>query len=241
MTVLVSELVHKYYGKPILVIGGGLSAIVDIDKLDRTPACVLSANQHGFMLPIEQNIFPPDYAICVDHKRGQTDELMQDYLRGFGKPIIGQCYWCDYRLADWPLSGNSGLTAIAVAVLMGGHPVIAVGMDGMTGGYFHDNDHGPTNWSRDQFMKQARELEIAARGAWIVAMSGPLCDVFDEEQPEFQITPDFVSRAAELKSIKARARADFYWLNAHVRAGTELVLSEKEMAWAKRHGYAVEV
>lgn len=238
MSALISELVGAYATQPILVIGGGPSAIEDLKRIDFEPACVLSANQHGFL----QDRFKPDFAVCIDHKRGHTDEMMQSILRPFTKPIIGLCHWCDYRLADWPLSGNSGLTAIAVAVLMGGYPVVAVGMDGFRGEkYFHDKSEPPEHWSRDVFGKQARELEAATQGAWVHVMSGPLKEIFWTNYGSKDYEPAFVKSAAALKSVRMRATTDFMWFNAQVLNGTDLVASDEESKWMMRHQYATRL
>jgi hypothetical protein len=235
---LVTSLVHKHYGKPILVIGGGPSALDDLARTNITPACVISANQHGY----KQDTFKPDFTVCIDNKRGHTDERMEDFLRPFGKPIIGVCHWCDYRLADWPLSGNTGLTAIAVAVLMGGYPVIAVGMDGFRGDkYFHDKSDPPEHWSKTVFGKQAREHAAAMQGSVVMAMSGPLVDVFSPYDPlcmPVQFNPPFVTRISQLEAIQVRATREFFWFNAMVKAGTEITASKAEALWMKRQRYA---
>ena len=124
---LFSELVGQFDG-PILVIGGGPSAPAALEHLKRTgfaPIAVLSANEHGH----RQNVFEVTHSVCCDGRHGEKRVPMETLLDVYGKPIITPGHFGDYRLPDWTLSGNTGITAIAAAVFMGGHPVVVVGID----------------------------------------------------------------------------------------------------------------
>ena len=127
---LLSALVGKYSAQPILVIGGGPTAGDWIPKLPLNYfACVISANQHGFL----QDRFKVDYIVSVDRTFGNTRLQMEDYLRPYMTPSINRWSWAGYRIPEWNFNGDSGLTAIAVAAILGGHPVVAIGMDRLAG------------------------------------------------------------------------------------------------------------
>lgn len=116
----------RYAGRPILVIGGGPSAKADLLKIPLDyPACVISANEHGF----KQDRFKVDFIVSVDWLYGGSKIPMSDFLRQFGTPTINRWSWAHYRIPEFSFCGDSGLTAIVVATMLGGHPVIPLGMD----------------------------------------------------------------------------------------------------------------
>lgn len=167
-------LTGKYQG-PILVIGGGPSALTDLAKLDIEPACVLSANTHGKY----QDYFPIDYVVALDPYHGSTDESHEPVLRELGVPIIGRQPWADYQI-EWPLGCNTGLTALAVAAKMGGSPVIGVGIDCYTGeqSYFHKPGRQSGGHGRRDYAEQMRSLKNFIPDTSVQAVSGPLTEVF---------------------------------------------------------------
>jgi hypothetical protein len=194
MQELISALFDRWAGKPILVIGGGPSALPDLFRLDQNDniAAVLSANQHG----CHQTRFKVDLLVNVDKIHVELKCPMENVLRPYGIPIANRHSWPDYRLADWSFSANSGITAIAVAVALGGCPVIVTGVDMWTSGrkYFHDADivsafcakkpvpmkrrGGNQDIQTRSAMRRLAGLSEFARGAHIRPMSGPMCGVF---------------------------------------------------------------
>jgi hypothetical protein len=136
---LFGELVGQHVG-PIIVVGGGPSAPAALDMLWQAgvePVAVLSANEHGH----KQSTYAITHSVCADATHGESRQSMESVLRRYGVPIITPHYFGDVRLCEWSLAANTGLQAIAVAVFMGGAPVIPVGIDcyGMTSRdvYFH--------------------------------------------------------------------------------------------------------
>lgn len=133
---VISELLETYRGKPILVIAGGPSVTDDLPKLaDFRPALVLSANEHG----CRQDRFAVDYLVHCDKRHCEHKVLMADYLRQFGKPLISKFATADVRLEDWRFSANTGVTAVAIAAVLGGSPIVVIGLDFWRSGrhYFH--------------------------------------------------------------------------------------------------------
>jgi hypothetical protein len=213
VSTLICEIVGKYRG-PILIVAGGPSTLTDLPRLKEmgvVPTAVLSANHHGYM----QDWFAPDFSVCCDPSHGETQQNMGTFLHSFGKPIITRCHFGDYRLPEWRHSANSGLTAVAVAVALGGNPVIVTGIDcyRMTSDvvYFHD-PKAISNSTRKlpiNFRKQITNIKQLCDGAHIRPMSGPLCDHFPTFDPAEKLrpvrTPPFVDRLAETKPIMVRA------------------------------------
>lgn len=193
--------------------GGGPSAPSD---LERIPGCenmiCVSANAHAFKLPK----LKPTLIVSNDHVHTMTRELMAPMLRQFGVPIVTKHWWAHYRLADWLSRGNSGMNAIAVAALMGGHPVIAVGIDCFAGQtYFHSP--GETNVSLGRpagyWQNRLRRMQERMRGAQIRAVSGPLVRLCGEYQPD-EVLPPFrmsvsFSGYAEPGTYHVRTRSAF--------------------------------
>jgi hypothetical protein len=187
---IVSRLFDRWAGKPILVLGGGPSVRTDLPQLAITPACVISANDHG----AKQSRFPVEIFVNCDRMHCMLKVPMEKFLRPFGGLIVNRFSWADYRLAEWTFLGNSGLTAVAVAAALGGNPVIVTGIDMWKQGrvYFHDEEPGkiprnrrnvrPSVTRRD--MNQLRELKRETEGANIRPMSGPMTEVFPEYDPE---------------------------------------------------------
>lgn len=133
---VISELLETYRGKPILVIAGGPSVNADLPKIaELKPALVLSANEHG----CRQLMFPVDYIVHCDKRHCEHKTLMAEYLHQFEKPLISKFATADVRLEDWRFSANTGVTAVAVAAVLGGSPIVVTGLDFWRSGrhYFH--------------------------------------------------------------------------------------------------------
>ncbi len=190
---LVTELFHRWEGKPILVIGGGPSVLRDLPLLKETPACVISANEHGF----QQKYFPVDLVTNVDKRHCLLKEPMEKILRPYGAPIVNRHSWADYRLPDWTMAGNTGMQAIALAATLGASKVIVTGIDMWMGGrvYFHDRGaKAPKHKSPKSAMKRrAKErvnpLRTFCVGAHIRPMSGPLTEWFKTYDPAEVLKP----------------------------------------------------
>lgn len=163
---LIGELVGTLSG-PIIVIGGGPSAPLALEALRDTykiaPAAVISANEHGF----KQSIYEVTHSLCCDPYHGETKRSMELVLRAYGKPIIAPHHFADIRMPDWKLVANSGLTALAIGIMLGGAPVLAVGIDcyraedPLAGTYFHDHKakSNSTTKHRSNFARQFQSLE----------------------------------------------------------------------------------
>jgi hypothetical protein len=175
---LISDLMGKYSGQPILVIGGGPTAGEWIPKLPLDYfACVISANQHGFM----QDRFKVDYIVSVDRTFGSTRTNMEDYLAKYNTPHINRWSWADYRIPEWSFNGDSGLTAIAVAAMLGGHPVVAIGIDRLNGNrrYFWQ-DTAEAGWHRrapaniDNIRVNVKRTVDFCRDTEVMTADGPM-------------------------------------------------------------------
>jgi len=234
MAHLITKLTNRYSG-PILVIGGGPSVLEDFKRLpkDFKPDCVISANGHGF----KQDRFKVDYIACMDHKHSETKEFMQDLMSVHGVPIITRHWWGDYRIPTRPVNFrlNSGFTAVALAAMFGGNPVIATGLDCYTGGtYFHNKDvltcQSSVAWPR--FTRQIIRLERMLAGANIRPMSGPLTDTFPAYDPEETFEkPERINIVEQFKNVKeyqARTATAFHWTFADLPANAQFPVSEKE-------------
>lgn len=211
---LISDLFDRWYGQPILVIGGGPSVGTDLPKLGITPACVISANDHG----AHQKRFKVDLYVNCDKVHCFTRVPMEKILRPLGGAIVNRHSWADYRLPDWSFTGNSGLTAIAVACALGGNPVIVTGIDMWHNGrvYFHPTPDVPQHMRRLRHIvkpgasrrdKEAvKPLRAFAAGTNVRPMSGPLCNFFPAYDPDEVLPPQkpaaFRARCASQGNIR---------------------------------------
>jgi hypothetical protein len=172
---LLAELALRHAGRPIAVLGGGPSLPEQLAQLPADAVCI-SANQHGALL------HPCRYIVALDD--------IEDRLRPHGLPIISPRRWADYRVQDFGTwKGNSGLLGLYVAWVLGGHPIIAAGMDCYTGGtYFHDAE-APSS-SRDKqpqfFQERARGIPLPASAAVRIVGDGPLTAVWPRYRPDEQ-------------------------------------------------------
>lgn len=186
MSTTAKALHSKHLGQPIVVIGGGPSAPAAWASLPdyvKANAVVIFANGHGFKLGLK-----PDYIVCKDDVHSETKEKMEPQLRAHGPyPIISRFEWADYNMSGIPAQGNSGQLAIAIAALMGGAPIIPIGIDGYgtDGTYFHDlaavtcsNGRRESVW-RSSMTRMSLRLE----GAAIRSISGILTFMFPRFNP----------------------------------------------------------
>lgn len=237
MQKLISDLFDRWADKPILVIGGGPSVNDDLPRLVATPpACVIGANDHG----AHQKVFPVDLCVNLDKIHCFRKLPMEHILRPLGAPIANKLSWADYRLADWPALGNTGMASIAVAAALGGNPVIVTGLDFWHGGrrYFHKVDE-ETRRSRKPMVlthfhrKKLKDLVAFVKGANIRPMSGPLCDIWPKYSVD-EVLParKDVAYRRKMRSIKPtylRALRPFSLSNMDaVRTGQILVTSPGE-------------
>ncbi len=249
MQLLVSALLDRWAGKPILVIGGGPSASKDLPRLHDdgvTPACVISANEHGF----HQELFPVDLVVSLDRfhcfQKVPMESLLVPLARKHGAKLVNRCSWADYRIPDWNLVGNSGLAAVAVAAALGGSPVIVTGIDMFQGGhvYFHGPKLPPAERRKNRvsITKRNREalrpLKEFCAGAHIRPMSGPLRDVFQAYDPNETMKVaagvDYRRRLQAIKPVYVECVRGFA-IASHdmVDVGEKLAFSPREARDAK--------
>lgn len=131
---LLSDIADLYAGKPILVICGGCTTWDILERMPADyPACVISANGHG----AKQDKFKWDYMVHVDVMFGGTMKFQQ-YIAQFPQiKSISRWSFADYRIPEYGFSGDSGQTAVQVAAMMGGYPVVVAGLD---------RNHGPRRY-----------------------------------------------------------------------------------------------
>ncbi len=237
---LVTELLHRWEGQPILVIGGGPSVLRDLPNLKIKPACVISANEHGF----KQTHFPVDLVTNVDKQHCLLKEPMEKILRPYGVPIVNRHAWADYRLPDWTMAGNTGMQAIALAALLGASQVIVTGIDMWEGGrtYFHDRGakapkhKAPKGAMRRRTKERVRPLVSFCSGAHIRPMSGPLLEWFKPyDQTETPKPPRPIGYRlrleAECEEVLCEVTQPFRMSNSdYTRVGQRLALSHFEYA-----------
>lgn len=247
MPALINELFDRWNGKPILVIGGGPSVNADLPALVAlgiTPACVISANDHG----AEQTFFPVDIYVNCDKVHCMRKIPMEKILRPLGGIIVNRHSWADYRLADWNLPGNTGITAIALAAILGGDPVLVTGIDMWKGGriYFHDKAHPKRPRHEKQVRTSVTKRSKAAlnplvrftAGANVRPLSGPLCEFFKKFSAKEVLPPTkpvaYRRQQAGVKPVLLRAAHSFRFSNLDaVPVGRAIALSPEE---AKKYG-----
>lgn len=221
------------------MVGGGIRAPDEWKTLQDAGvkfSCILSANSHGFRLPGCK----PDFIWCNDTVHSETREPMEPLLRQYGVPIISRHWWADYRAGEWALTGNSGLNAIAVAVILGGRPVIPIGFDCFQEGvHFWEPDAQNVCKGKPlhSFQPRIAKLRAAVGAAAIRPLSGPLCgefprwrrgEMFDTVHTE----PPLVEQHRALAGYYARAKQPFtmsFDKRAEIPEGAPLALSEYEL------------
>jgi hypothetical protein len=171
---LVSDLYGRHRGRPILIIGGGPSTPASFEKIRGDHDwLIIGANAHAYKLGLT-----PTYVFCKDDVSTETKLPMEPTVRRPGVEVIGRHFWCDYRCQRWPITGNSGQMAIAVAALMGGCPIVPLGLDGFQNDtvYFHsEQPEKNVSLGRPIGYWEARHNKMAGnlQGAVIRSPGGP--------------------------------------------------------------------
>lgn len=233
---LLSDLVGPYQGRPILVIGGGPSVEQSLKEIPLDlPVCVISANGHGF----KQDKFHVDFVVNVDFTYASTRVPMQQYLAQFNTPTINRWSWADYRIPEWIFNGDSGLTAITVATMLGGHPVIPIGMDRYTGPkrYFWEPE-AEKGWDRrkpaniDNIREHTRKVVEFTAGSEVRILGGPLrayWRVLDHPREEIPAWKPCRAAQCSLKGKIYIAQQDiFLHPTDSVKGGTRIRLTDQE-------------
>lgn len=248
----ITELLYKHFDKPALVIGGGPSVLADLPFLPEDYFdAVFSANEHGF----KQTKFLVNYTVNVDKRHSVTQEYMRHRLRQYHAAIINCHSWADYRLPDWKWAVNSGITAIAAAVVMGCNPIVTTGIDCWQTNqlYFHTaGDPGVRSAAqkfRPYFMEQLAHLVRSREGCYgnVRALSGLIKDRFgvfhvDEHTPVSELHPHpYRLELLARKMVRIKVLRSFAF-SPHdtVMAGTVLTVSPRELHRIAPRG-AIEV
>jgi hypothetical protein len=239
---LIHSLIGPHEGKPIVVICGGPSVVEALERIPADyPACVISANAHGY----KQHKFHVDFCVHVDPTFGHTRQKFGEYLEQFGATTISRWSYADYRIPEYGFPGDSGMTALYVAALLGGHPIIPLGLDRMQGPkrYFWETEP-EKGWHQRRVAMSAqndatlqRTLQLCA-GAQIRA-AGCLAQHFapwsiDEQLPPYERVDRgaAASAGAPYKVLKRM----FLHPADPVDPGSELLLTTKEAAPYLRAG-----
>lgn len=246
--VLASELYNRHSGVPALVVGGGPSAPLHLEALGKKRLermIVVSANGHAWALRLR-----PDYIFCKDHIHTELNQPMELLLRAGGVPIASSQYWADYRTAQWPIQGNSGMQAIAFAAMMGCAPIVPIGFDCFQGQtYFHGAQPRnvslgrPPGYWKSRFDRLARKLD----GAMVRPLEGPLAQSFPRFKPYEDAVwriPDCLKHYADLKTRHVRAKKRFVLPHdprAEIPVGHILPVTEGEAARFALNGVAEPV
>lgn len=218
----VAALYNANMGSPCVVIGGGPSALSDLEQIpDWQSMLQISANGHGFRVPgaTPRYIFTKDNAECPPRPRKRDAgpfPLMEPQMRVHGVPIISIQYWGDYRCVDWPIQGNSGQHALAVAALMGSAPVIGVGFDCFQGPtYFHSDGPNVSAGHKIGYwqMRYRRFAERLRGGHYIRGVSGVLAAQFGKYDPAEHFAgggiPAVMARYATMATVRVRTLRAF--------------------------------
>ncbi len=187
--VLVSELYERHAGSLIIVVGGGPSAPQQLELLrgHLEDAIIVSANYHAWGLGLT-----PHYTFCKDHEHTEMKVPMEGIVRRNGVPVVTRHYWGDYRAAHWPVAGNSGMMAIALAVMMGGTPVVPIGIDCFQDStYYHSPRAKNVSLGRGLAYWHVRlnRLRVRLDGGLIRVLGGPMGTVFPPFRPHLMLPP----------------------------------------------------
>jgi hypothetical protein len=188
-TVKLTE-VTRFRGKPILVLGGGptVNEALELVPADY-PACVISANEHGF----SQHKFHVDFIAYIDIRHGRLLRRMQDVLKPYGVPTISIYESADYQLDGKQFGRNAGFLAIQAAAELGGYPIIVAGVDCTIGQrpYFYQEQERAKDLRYGPGVKD-RALRFAEQYKSHTFLRMPSATVWP--WPEFNITcPPFLS------------------------------------------------
>ena len=239
---LISSIFNTHYGKPILVIGGGPSVNDDLAALPENYfSAIISSNDHGF----RQHKFTVTYASNVDKTHIERSMPMREFMRAFKAPVINRHSWGDYRLPNWQLVTNSGLNAVVVAAVLGGHPIVTTGIDLWAQGnvYFHRvRSSYRSTPTKSGITNKMNDLRVWTKCAQIRALSGPVSEAFGAFDPAEKLPPAVPHpyRDTVGPAVYAIAKGDFMWAhNDPVRKGDMLAMTEAE--WRKMsRGHALE-
>jgi hypothetical protein len=247
---LLSALFQKWAGRPILVIGGGPSVLADLPRLDIEPACVISANEHGF----KQKRFKVDLVVSLDRTHCLEKRPMAEILKPYGVPLVNRYSWADYRIPEWTLAGNSGMAAVGVAAALGGNPVIVTGIDMFAGGrrYFHDagvkapKDKGPRILASKRHRLRLMSLVNFCKGANIRPMSGPMQEFFPKYDPKESFPAcrpvAYRTKLEREKPLRVLGVRSFTLFNGDaVHPDNEIVITQRELEVDNRLRCSVKI
>ena len=179
---LVSDLLWAHPGRPCIIVGGGPSTPDQLAQIKGDkPWMFIAANGHAFRLNLR-----PDYVFCKDDISTETKRPMEPTVRRPGIPVIGRHFWTDYRVAEWPITGNSGQHAIAIAALMGCAPIVPIGFDGYQNGtYWYDRTTTNVSLGRHVGHWESRFKTLAAKlkGAVVRTVGGPATKAWARYSP----------------------------------------------------------
>ena len=189
-----SALVHKFAGRPAVVMGGAPSLPHDLAVLRERgigDAVYLSVNEHGLLPSLENAPAEVHFAVACDGEHGATRMPMEKVLRPFGKPIIAPKYWADYRVLHHAAT-NSAILACLAAWAMGCAPIVITGVEMYRGKtYWHDPKARPvgTMTPPQQHAKRWQMVPQILPQAMLRSVSGPLNVVMRPWIPDEPITP----------------------------------------------------
>lgn len=174
---LIDDIIEPHYGKPILVIGGGGSVRLDLAALPDPSyfSAVISANDHG----CRQHKYPVTYMHNLDTVHSERKIPMREFMRPFGFPVINQFGWADILMPKGRRPMNSGLSAVALAAVLGGHPVVTTGIDMWIDGnvYFHRVKDVPRiPPSRVGVKNKMTELQYWVQHTVVRSLRGPVAE-----------------------------------------------------------------
>jgi len=234
-----------HVGRPIVVIGGGPSAPRQWGAVAahlHQPVRI-SANGHAFKLGTGA-----DYIFCKDHRSTETHQLMEPALREHGVPLISRHYWADFRAVYWPVSGNSGMMAVALAALMGGSPIIPIGFDSYQNGtYFHNLAITNVSLGRSpgHWQMRYKRMRDSLAGAVVRPVDGPLADVYPRFDPAEALPPAEIPAAfAPYRTMRTHcvrftaATTEQYDRRVTIPAGEIMAVNADECRRFMREGVA---
>jgi hypothetical protein len=163
-----------------------------------------------------QDRFKVDYIVSVDNTFGCTRQPMKEYMAKYATPNINRWSWADYRIPEWMFNGDSGMTAVAVAAMLGGYPVIALGIDRLSGDrryFWQTTPEG--GWARrapnnvDNVRVNVARTVAFCQDSLVFGTGGPMrayWPVYDPDyaKPGNQRPPPFVHHEAPQMTLKGK-------------------------------------
>ena len=214
-----ADLIMRHAGKRICVMGGAKSLKSDVERIDAD--VWISVNNHGAALR------PVDYIVCMDNIHTGNKREMRHYLREFSDaPIVSPWHWGQYQMHKWPgfpKLYNSGVLAVWIASLMGGHPVIVAGFD---------------CYGNDRRIRMMHSEFIPHINSQVRIASGPLSMYYPAYNPSevmetFKVPQHFGPALAG--QIKVRVLAKFEYRGHDWPIGTVLTVDEFEVRRQIKH------